>query len=530
MNRADMWSRIEAHPKAWDMIVIGGGATGVGVAIDAASRGYDVLLLEQSDFGKGTSSRSTKLAHGGVRYLEQGNIGLVMDALKERGLLLQNAPHLVHDLAFIVPNYDWWEAPFYGLGLKLYQLLAGKYGFGASRILSKEETLQHLPTLKIEGLRGGAVYYDGQFDDARLLIHMVTTAFEQGATLLNYGEVTGLTKDAQGFVDGVNARDAESCREFRASAKVVINATGAFTDFVRLKAEPTAESIIIPSQGIHLVFDASFLQGNSAIMVPHTSDGRVLFAIPWHGHTLVGTTETPIAAATLEPVATEQEIDFVLATAGEYLTKAPTRKDVLSVFAGIRPLVRSTSAAGNAANTAALSRDHVIHIDHSGLVTICGGKWTTYRHMAEDCVDEAATLAQLPDRPCATRQLSIHGSGNVADGKVANETGWLGVYGSDAPGIRKLIAADARLGEMLHPALPYVKAEVIWAARQEMARTVEDVLARRTRALFLNARAAVEMAPVVADLMAAELGWDAAYRTKQLAAFLQVASNYTLRP
>jgi glycerol-3-phosphate dehydrogenase len=250
MNRADMWRRIEAHPKAWDMIVVGGGATGVGVAIDAASRGYDVLLLEQSDFGKGTSSRSTKLAHGGVRYLEQGNIGLVMEALKERGLLLQNAPHLVHDLRFVVPNYDWWEAPFYGLGLKLYQLLAGKYGFGTSRMLSREETLEHLPTLKTEGLRGGAVYYDGQFDDARLLIHMVATAFEQGATLLNYVEVTGLTKDAQGFVDGVGARDVETGDEFRAAAKVVVNATGAFSDLLRLKAEPAATRLIVPSQGI----------------------------------------------------------------------------------------------------------------------------------------------------------------------------------------------------------------------------------------------------------------------------------------
>jgi glycerol-3-phosphate dehydrogenase len=519
MNRTDMWRRIEAHPKAWDMIVIGGGATGVGVAIDAAARGYDVLLLEQSDFGKGTSSRSTKLAHGGVRYLEQGNIGLVMDALKERGLLLQNAPHLVHDLAFVVPNYDWWEAPFYGLGLKLYQLLAGKYGFGTSRILSREETLQHLPTLKTEGLRGGAVYYDGQFDDARLLIHMVATAFEQGATLLNYVEVTGLTKDAQGFVDGVNARDVENGNEFRAAAKVVVNATGAFSDQLRLKAEPVATPLVVPSQGIHLVFESSFLQGESAVMVPHTSDGRVLFAIPWHGHTLVGTTDTPIAAATLEPVATEQEIDFVLATAGQYLTKAPTRKDVLSVFAGVRPLVRATAVA----STAALSRDHIIHIDRSGLVTICGGKWTTYRHMAEDCVDQAATLAQLPDRPCVTHHLHIHGFHTVA-----KELASLAVYGSDAYQIRKLIETDAGLGEPLHWALPYLKAEVIWAARHEMARTVEDALARRTRALFLNARAAVEMAPAVADLMASELGWDTANRTKQLAAFLHVASNYVL--
>ena len=491
-----MWKRIEGHPHAWDMVVVGGGATGVGVAIDAASRGYDVLLLEQSDFGKGTSSRSTKLAHGGVRYLEQGDIGLVMEALKERGLLLQNAPHLVHDLAFVVPNYDWWEAPFYGVGLKVYQLLAGKYGFGASRILSREETLAHLPTLKTEGLRGGAVYYDGQFDDSRLLIDMVATAHEQGATLLNYAEVTGVTKDAQGFVEGVTARDAETGEEFQASTKVVINATGAFSDRLRRIAEPDAAAMIAPSQGVHLVFDAEFLAGESAIMVPHTSDGRVLFAIPWHGHTLVGTTDTAIPAATLEPVAMEEEIDFILSTAGQYLAKAPTRDDVLSVFAGVRPLVRASNAS-----TASLSRDHVIHIDRSGMVSVMGGKWTTYRHMAEDCVDQAATLAELPERACVTRDLHIHGYH-----AAVKEFGALSVYGSDALEIRKLIEADGGLREKLHPALPYAKAEVVWAVRQEMARTVEDVLARRTRALFLNAQAALEMAPGVADAMAMRVG------------------------
>jgi len=519
MTRSEMWKRIGAHPQVWDMIVVGGGATGVGIAIDAAGRGYDVLLLEQSDFGKGTSSRSTKLAHGGVRYLEQGDIGLVMDALKERGLLLRNAPHLVHDLAFVVPNYDWWEAPFYGLGLKLYQLLAGKYGFGASRILSREETLGYLPTLKTEGLRGGAAYYDGQFDDARLLIHMVATAHEQGATLLNYVEVTGVTKDAQGFINGVIARDAETGQEFHAAAKVVINATGAFSDRLRSMAEPVAAPMIAPSQGIHLVFDSFFLAGESAIMVPHTSDGRVLFAIPWHGHTLVGTTDTPISRATLEPVAMQEEIDFILTTASQYLVKAPTRGDVLSVFAGIRPLVRTA----NTRSTAALSRDHVIHIDRSGLVSVMGGKWTTYRHMAEDCVDQAATLAQLPERPCTTQQLHIHGYH-----EAAKNFGTLSVYGSDGLEIRKLIDTDATLGEALHPALPYLKAEVVWAVRQEMARTVEDALARRTRALFLNACAALDMAPVVADLMAAELGWDDITKAKQLAAFRQVASHYTL--
>jgi glycerol-3-phosphate dehydrogenase len=357
---------------------------------------------------------------------------------------------------------------------------------------------------------------------------MVATAFEQGATLLNYVEVVELTKDAQGFVNGVSARDVETGNEFHASAKVVINATGPFSDGLRLKAEPSAGAMIVPSQGIHLVFDSSFLQGDSAIMVPHTSDGRVLFAIPWHGHTLVGTTDTPVETATLEPVAMEREIEFVLTTAGQYLTKTPTRADVLSVFAGIRPLARTTGAT----RTASLSRDHVIHIDRSGMVTVSGGKWTTYRHMAEDCVDQAATLVQLPERACVTQHLRIHGFHDVAKDDTRKEFGsevdTLDVYGSDANQIRGLIEAEARLGERLHPALPYIKAEVIWAVRHEMARTVEDCLARRTRALFLNARTALVMAPAVADLMAPELGWDEAMRTKQLAAFRETASNYLL--
>lgn len=520
MNRAEMWDRVRQHRGPWDMIVVGGGATGVGIAIDAASRGYDVLLLEQSDFGKGTSSRSTKLAHGGVRYLEKGDIGLVMEALKERGLLLQNAPHLVRDLAFIVPNYEWWETPFYGLGLKLYQVLAGKYGFGKSRLLSREETLQHLPTLKTEGLRGGAVYFDGQFDDARLLMHMVFTAFEHGATLLNYVQVTGITRDAQGFVDGVLARDLESGKELCASARVVINATGAFSDNLRRSAEPSAKPLIAPSQGVHLVFSGDFLPGNSAIMVPHTSDGRVLFAIPWHGHVLVGTTDTPIASAALEPIAMEQEIEFILNTAREYLAKAPTRNDVLSVFAGIRPLVRAEGTV----STAALSRDHIIHIDGSGLMTICGGKWTTYRHMAEDCVDQAATMAQLPEKPCVTHHLRIHGFP-----VSAKEGPPLNLYGEDAQDIRELIRRNPALDEPLHSCLPYLKAEVVWSVRQEMARTIEDVLARRTRALFLNARAALEMAPTVAHLMATELSWDEITTQRQLGEFRAIAVNYVLK-
>ena len=511
-TRPAMLQRLSEHSGAWDLVIVGGGATGVGVAVDAASRGYSVLLLERSDFGKGTSSRSTKLVHGGVRYLEQGNIPLVMEALKERGMLRENAPHLVSDLAFVVPNYDWWEAPFYGVGLKLYNLLAGKYGFGPSQILSREETLQRLPTIKTEGLRGGVVYYDGQFDDARLLINIAQTAAEQGAVVLNYIEVTGVLKDAEGVVAGVTARDVETGREFRAAAKCVINATGPFCDSVRRLADPAVESIIKPSQGIHLVFDRSFLAGNSAIMVPHTTDGRVMFAIPWHGHTVVGTTDTPIDAAVEEPLPLEQEIEFVLANAQRYLDKAPTRADVLSVFTGIRPLVR----AGGTSNTATLSRDHTIQIDPSGLLTITGGKWTTYRHMAEDCVDHAATLARLPDRPCITKTLRIHGYHPKTSGP-------LHVYGSDAENVRGL-----GLPDQLHPDLPYIAAEVIWAVRHEMARTVEDVLARRLRALFLHTAAAVAMAPQVARLMGSELGWDEGVRDAQLSAFHAVAKAYSL--
>jgi glycerol-3-phosphate dehydrogenase len=519
MTRTEMYRRLHAHSGRWDMIVIGGGATGAGVAIDTASRGYDVLLLEQHDFGKGTSSRSTKLVHGGVRYLEQGNVSLVMEALKERGLLLRNAPHLVRNLGFVVPNYDWWEAPFYGIGLKLYNLLAGKYGFGASRILSREETLERLPTLKPEGLRGGVIYFDGQFDDSRLLINLVSTAFEQGATLLNYAPVSGLTKDAEGFVDGVQFSDLETGENLEVRAQVVINATGPFVDALRRKADPAVQPMIAPSQGIHLVFDRSFLAGDDAIMVPHTSDGRVMFAIPWHDHTVVGTTDTPIGEPALEPAALEQEIDFILQTSALYLAKTPTRADILSVFAGIRPLVRS----GEAGNTAALSRDHTIRIENSGMVTVCGGKWTTYRHMAEDCVNQAATLARLPEKPCVTEHLNIHGFHPSSE-----KFGRLWMYGTDAPLIQQIESDNPEWAEPLDRELPYTAGEVIWAVREEMARTVEDVLARRTRALFLNSQAALRAAPRVARLMAAELKQDDAWEAEQLDNFRRTAANYVV--
>ena len=517
MTRADLLNRVLHPPEPWSVIIIGGGATGMGVAVEAASRGYRTLLLEQHDFGKGTSSRSTKLVHGGVRYLEQGNVSLVMEALRERGILRQNAPHLVSELPFIVPSYSWWEGPFYGVGLKVYQGLSGKYGFGPSRLLSKEETLRRLPNVCPDGLRGGVEYFDGQFDDTRLLINLAATAVEQGATILNYTPVTAVLRDSDGLVDGVTALDLESGRELIARARVVINATGPFTDSIRRMAEPDVTPMIAPSQGAHLVLDRSFLAGDTAIMVPHTSDGRVMFAIPWHGHTLVGTTDSPVESATLEPVPMEQEVDFMLSTAALYLERKPTRADILSQFAGIRPLVRS----GGSRNTAALSRDHTLHIDASGLVNLAGGKWTTYRNMAEDCVNQAATLARLPDHASVTRSLNIHGYHPHAEC-----FGSLRYYGSDAPALQDLIRQEPALGEPLDEALSIAGVEVVWAVRQEMARGVEDVLARRTRALFLNARAAMRMAPAVARLMARELRRDAAWEAAQVRGFEGVARGY----
>jgi glycerol-3-phosphate dehydrogenase len=520
LNRQKMLAQARATPEALDFIVIGGGATGVGVAVDAAARGYKTLVLEQSDFGKGTSSRSTKLVHGGVRYLEQGNLSLVMEALKERGILRRNAPHLVSELAFIVPGYAWWEIPFYGIGLEIYQVLAGKYGFGDSLLLSRQKTLDQLPNINEQGLRGGVLYYDGQFDDARLLINLTTTAVEQGATLLNYAPVTGLTKNSSGMVTGVSARDLETAEQFNFKARVVINATGPFTDTVRHMDNPQAHNMIAPSQGAHIVLDRSFLPGTCAIIVPRTSDGRVMFAIPWHEHTLVGTTDTPVGHASLEPVPMEQEIEFILTTASLYLAKKPKRSDILSTFAGIRPLLGSRDGK----KTSSYSRDHTIHIDPSGLLSITGGKWTTYRSMAEGCVDKAAERAGLPIRPCATRGLKIHGYDSQAE-KLKT----LAVYGADAKFIQDMIRDDAAMGEQLHPALPYCGAEVVWGARAEMARTVEDVLARRTRALFLNAHAAIAMAPRVAQILAKELGRDQDWQTNEVKTFLELAEGYVVR-
>lgn len=493
MEREKAITSISNRERPWDVIIIGGGATGVGCALDAASRGCDVLLLEQHDFGKGTSSRSTKLIHGGVRYLQQGNIALVREALKERELLLKNAPHVVHKQAFIIPCYTIAWKLLYWLGLKVYDLLAGGQGIGRTRMLSREETLGRLPTIKSYGLSGGVLYYDAQFDDTRLLIDLARAAHNLGATILNYARVDSFCRSLDGAIAGVAFTDLETGLKLSASSKAVINATGIFSDRIRQLSDRDARPTVTFAQGAHIVLDRKFLRSEAAVMIPKTSDGRVLFCIPWHGHVLVGTTDTPVPSAELEPAALESEIDFILETCSAHMTINPVRSDILSVFSGIRPLINKT----NVKNTASLSRSYELFTDPSGLITITGGKWTTYRRMAEEAVTKAIEVAGLEARPCVTRELSITGR-------------------------------EQGLGARLHPDLPCTHDDIVRAIRDEMARTVEDALARRTRALFLNAKAAVEIAPAVAAIMASELGQDDRWIKNELELFENLAAGYSV--
>ncbi|OUJ74882.1 glycerol-3-phosphate dehydrogenase/oxidase [Hymenobacter crusticola] len=506
----------------WDLIVIGGGATGLGVALDAISRGYKTLLLEQVDYAKGTSSRSTKLVHGGVRYLAQGDIALVREALYERGLLLKNAPHLVKNQDFIIPNYEWWGGAFYTIGLTMYDLLAGKLSLGSSVHLSKKETVQRLRNIKTEGLKGGVLYHDGQFDDARLAINLAQTAIEQGGTLLNHFDVRGLLKDAHGNISGVRAADQETGITYELPAKAIVNATGIFVDEILQMDKPGAKKLVRPSQGVHIVLDKSFLPGDDAIMIPKTDDGRVLFAVPWHNRVVLGTTDTPLNEHSQEPKALEEEIEFILRTAARYLTRAPKRSDALSIFAGLRPLA---APQGDSAKTKEISRSHKILVSEAGLITITGGKWTTYRRMGQDTVDKAIALGKLPAATSQTAHLAIHGAQETTD-----RSNHLYVYGTDQPALQQLMAAQPELAEKLDESLEFLKAEVVWAARYEMARTVEDVLARRVRVLFLDAEAAIRMAPEVAALLAQELGHDARWEQEQVTQFRALAQNYLLQP
>lgn len=501
----------------WDIIIVGGGATGLGIAVDAATRGYRTLLVEQADFAKGTSSRSTKLVHGGVRYLAQGDIALVKHALKERGLMQKNAAHLVFKEQFIIPCYSYFDLVKYFVGLTFYDLLAGKYSFGKSKFLSTKHTLKLMPQIKAKGLKGGVSYYDGKFDDARLAINLAQTAKENGAVLINYMKVVGLNK-TDDKIDGVLTEDVVTNEKFSLNAKMVINATGVFVDDILSMNNPNAKPLVRPSQGVHIVLDKSFLQSESALMIPKTSDGRVLFAVPWHNHLLVGTTDTPLKEHNIEPRALKGETDFILSTASEYLIKKPKEQDILSVFSGLRPLAAPTDP--DIDSTKEISRDHKLMVSAKGLITITGGKWTTYRRMAEETVDLAIKETKLIYKPCKTENLSIHCS------NLALDDSHLNVYGTDRKNIEQLIQSSPELAEKIHPDFPHVAAEVYWITKNEMVETVEDVLSRRLRILFIDAQAAIEMAPKVASIMAKEIGADINWEQTQVELFYKLAKGY----
>jgi glycerol-3-phosphate dehydrogenase len=501
----------------WDIIVIGGGATGMGIALDAASRGYSVLLLEKSDFAGGTSSRSTKLVHGGVRYMAQGDLLLVMEALHERGLLLKNAPHLTSNQEFIIPVYTWWDTFLYTVGLKFYDLLAGRLSMGKSYFINSYETIKRLPQLISTGLKGGVVYHDGQFDDSRMVISLAMACVAKGGLVLNYFRVTQFLKDGSGKINGVSATDISSGEVYRIKGKVIINATGVFADDLHRMDDPESKPTIRPSQGVHIVLDRSFLPGSSAIMIPKTDDGRVLFAIPWYDEIVIGTTDTPLDIISSEPKALESEINFILGTAEKYLVRAPGRDDVLCIFAGLRPLAADPD---NPSATREVSRRHKITLSPSGLLSVIGGKWTTYRRMAEETLDRAIKAGFLEKRKCITSELKL------ATSKPGTGSERLRIYGDQSAEIEKLINENPGLGDQMDPRLPYTKAELIWICRNEMPLNLDDLLARRSRALFLNARASSDIADEAAGIMAAELGHDDQWKKDQVESFRQLIKNY----
>ena len=518
MNRQKCVEELKKQAdKVWDIIVIGGGATGLGVAQDASSRGYKTLLLEQSDFAKATSSRSTKLVHGGVRYMAQGDLLLVMEALHERGLMLKNAPHLTFNQEFVIPVYTLWDVIMYTVGLKFYDLMAGRLSMGKSYFINREQTRLRLPLLNSKGLKGGVVYHDGQFDDSRMAFALAESCARYEGIVLNYFKVTGLLKDERGKINGVSARDIDSGKEYNLKTRLVINATGVFADEISRMDDPESKTTIRPSQGVHIVLDKSFLMSNSAIMIPKTDDGRVLFAIPWYNEVVIGTTDTPLDKISLEPVALDEEISFILRTAEKYLVTPPKREDILCIYAGLRPLAANPD---NPASTKEVSRRHKITLSPSGLLTIIGGKWTTYRRMAEETIDRAIKAGLMDKAKCVTSNIKLT---TINTDNILKR---LYIYGDHYVDIERMISENPELGIPVDPRLPYTSAEILWICRNEMPLRLEDILARRTRSLFLNARASAEIAPVVAGFMASEFGYDQKWQEEQVESYKELVKNY----
>lgn len=501
MNRAAQLDKLK-NTQQWDIVIIGGGATGLGSAIDAASRGLSCLLIEQFDFAKGTSSKSTKLIHGGVRYLQQGNFKLVMEALKERAYMLQNTAHLSHKLAFIIPVYTVWDKWKYTIGLKLYDLLSGMHSIGKTAILSKEATIQSIPNIETKHLIGGIQYYDGQFDDSALCVEMASTAIALGATVINYCKATNFIKP-NNKITGVEIEDYFTKNIFKVHAKVVINATGVFTNTVMQLDDHLLHDYVTPSQGIHLIIDAAYFKGSRALLIPRTTDGRVLFAVPWQHKVILGTTDTPINKIEMEPRPLEEEINFILANFNQFCRSDIQKKDILSVYVGLRPLINKEGA-----NSANLSRSHAITVSKSGLITITGGKWTTYRKMAEDAINNALFVGKLPKTKCITKQIVI------------------GDSAKKAADMQAILKENPNWSQLIHPDFPYNKAAIIYAIRFQMALQVEDILGRRIRILFFDARLAIQIAPEVARLMATELQKDNHWTMQQINEFTQLAKQY----
>ena len=519
MNRNDVLKKIQTS-ESFDIIIIGGGATGIGSALDASLRGYKTLLVEKSDFTKGTSSRSTKLIHGGVRYLAQGDIFMVFEALRERGYLMRNAPHIVHDQKFIIPNYRWWEGMFYTIGLTLYDLMSGFLSLGSSIHISKKKINSFLPGIRQKGLFGGVVYHDAQFDDSRLAMDLLHAFFENRGLAINYFGVNDIIKNSNGKVSGIAAIDNITGKEYNISASVVINATGVWVDNILKMDYPGNKQLVRPSQGVHLILDKKFLPGGYALMIPKTDDGRVLFAVPWHDYIIVGTTDTPLNYAPEEPLPLKEEVEFILRTAGKYLKLPPKRSDVLSVFAGLRPLATPKE---HTSKTKEISRSHKILVSKSNLITITGGKWTTYRKMAMDVVNRAEIIAGFPKVESQTKHFPI---GRITSGTPEDD--FLSIYGSRRENIIELVNQNPALNVRLHPAFSYIKAEVVWLCRTEMVEKLEDLMARRLRMLFLNAYASIEIAPEVAGIAAIELGWTKLKMEDEIKSFIDLAQKYIL--